>query len=103
MKSLVTGGAGFIGSNLVDKLVQLGHDVIVFDNLNTGRLSNLNKVKNKIKILNIDITKDFLDDYFKNVDQVFHLAGIADIVPSILNPKNYFDANLKSKQFKFKI
>jgi UDP-glucose 4-epimerase len=95
MKCLVTGGAGFIGSNLVDKLVQLGHDVIVLDNLNTGRLSNLSKVKNKVKILNIDITKDFLDDYFKNVDQVFHLAGIADIVPSILNPKNYFDANLK--------
>ena len=94
MKCLVTGGAGFIGSNLVDKLVQLGHDVIVLDNLNTGRLSNLSKVKNKVKILNIDITKDFLDDYFKNVDQVFHLAGLADIVPSIKNPKAYFDVNL---------
>ena len=95
MKILVTGGAGFIGSNLVDKLVQLGHDVIVLDNLSTGRLSNLDKVKNKIEILNADITKELLGDHFKNVDQVFHLAGIADIVPSIINPKNYFDANLR--------
>ena len=95
MKILVTGGAGFIGSNLVDKLVQLGHEVIVLDNLSTGRLSNLDKVKNKIEILNADITKELLGDHFKNVDQVFHLAGIADIVPSIINPKNYFDANLR--------
>ena len=95
MKILVTGGAGFIGSNLVEKLVQLGHDVIALDNLSTGRLSNLDKVKNKIEILNTDITKELLDDHFKNVEQVFHLAGIADIVPSIINPKNYFDANLR--------
>ena len=45
MKSLITGGAGFIGSNLVDRLVELGHKVIVLDNLNTGKLSNLNHVK----------------------------------------------------------
>jgi len=95
MKTLVTGGAGFIGSNLVDRLVESGHDVIVLDNLSTGNIINLDKVKNKIKFINIDITKQNLDDYFENVDQVFHLAGIADIVPSILNPKNYFDANLK--------
>ena len=94
MKILVTGGAGFIGSNLVDKLVQSGHSVIVLDNLSTGRLSNLDKVKNKIEILNIDIAKNILDNYFKNVDQVFHLAGIADIVPSIMNPKSYLDSNL---------
>ena len=94
MKILVTGGAGFIGSNLVDKLVQLGHSVIVLDNLSTGRLSNLDKVKNKIEILKIDITKNLLDNHFTNVDQVFHLAGIADIVPSIVNPKSYLDSNL---------
>ena len=43
MKSIVTGGAGFIGSNLVDKLVQLNHEVIVIDNLSSGKLSNLKK------------------------------------------------------------
>ena len=94
MKALVTGGAGFIGSNLVDRLVEYGHDVIVLDNLSTGNITNLDKVKNKIKFINIDITKKNLDDYFEDVDQVFHLAGLADIVPSIKNPKAYFDANL---------
>ena len=94
MKALVTGGAGFIGSNLVDRLVEYGHDVIVLDNLSTGNITNLDKVKNKIKFINIDITKQNLDDYFENVDQVFHLAGLADIVPSIKNPKAYFDVNL---------
>ena len=45
MKSVITGGAGFIGSNLAEKLVQSGHKVIVLDNLSTGRLSNLNNIK----------------------------------------------------------
>ena len=49
-KSLVTGGAGFIGSNLVDALVELNHKVIVIDNLSTGRISNLKKKKKKKKI-----------------------------------------------------
>jgi len=97
MKSLVTGGAGFIGSNLVEKLVELGHEVIVLDNLTTGRMSNLNHVKNKIEFKNVDIsTKDkFFDKYFENVDWVFHLAGLADIVPSIENPTEYFNSNVR--------
>ena len=66
MKCLVTGGAGFIGSNLVEKLVKLGHQVIVFDNMSTGRLSNLNQIKNKIEFVEIDITnsKKSIDNYF---------------------------------------
>ena len=56
MKCLVTGGAGFIGSNLVDRLVKLGYKVVVLDNLSTGRLSNLLQVKNKIKFVNVDVT-----------------------------------------------
>ena len=51
MKCLITGGAGFIGSNLVMRLIKLGHKIIVLDNLSTGRLSNLDPVKNKIKNL----------------------------------------------------
>ena len=94
MKIIVTGGAGFIGSNLVDKLVESGHEVTVLDNLSTGNISNLNKVKDKIKFINIDIAKDKLDNYFESIDYVFHLAGLADIVPSIENPKAYFEVNL---------
>ena len=96
MKCLVTGGAGFIGSNLVEKLVQLKHDVIVLDNLSTGRLSNLNKFISKIAFYKVDITnkKKLLDSYFYKVDWVFHLAGLADIVPSIENPEKYFNSNV---------
>ena len=97
MKSLVTGGAGFIGSNLVDQLVKIGHQVTVLDNLNTGRISNLEQVKNKIEFINIDISdnKNSINKYFNNVDYVFHLAGLADIVPSILKPNDYFESNVK--------
>jgi len=96
MKSVVTGGAGFIGSNLVDELVRLDHEVIVIDNISTGQLSNLNKAKNKIKFINVDISnsKESFHKYFKNVDWVFHMAGRADIVPSITNPKSYFNSNV---------
>ena len=97
MKSVVTGGAGFIGSNLVDHLVLKGHKVIVLDNFSTGRRSNLSHhKKNKVKIVKTDISKNNqLDKYFKGVNYVFHLAGLADIVPSITNPNNYFQTNVK--------
>ena len=95
MNILVTGGAGFIGSHLVEHLVQMGHEVAVLDNLCTGKKENLTKVKNKIKFFNEDISKNKdLTKCFKNLDQVFHLAGLADIVPSIKNPKNYYETNV---------
>ena len=95
MKTIVTGGAGFIGSNLVDKLLDLKHDVTVLDNFSTGRPDNLSHIKNKIKLINCDISKkDKWLDEFKGVDWVFHVAGLADIVPSIQNPTSYFEANV---------
>jgi UDP-glucose 4-epimerase len=96
-KVLVTGGAGFIGSNLVDKLVEAGHRVIVLDNLVTGNLDNIKKYKKKIKIVKIDIFKaneNVLQKYFNKVEWVIHLAALADIVPSITNPKDYFNTNV---------
>lgn len=96
MKSLVTGGAGFIGSNLVDQLVKIGHKVIVLDNFCTGRMSNLaHHSKKNVKIIKVDISKNKqIDKYFKDVQYVFHLAGLADIVPSIENPHKYFKTNV---------
>ena len=97
MKSLVTGGAGFIGSNLVDELVKLNHQVIVIDNLSTGKLSNLSQVKNKIKFINTDISNssNLIQKHFNNVDWVFHIAGLANMMQSIENPDAYFQSNVK--------
>ena len=100
MKSIVTGGAGFIGSHLVDKLLDMGHEVIVLDNFSTGRRENLNHVYGKIKLVECDLSTEGLwIEEFKNVDWVFHLASLADIVPSIQNPKGYFQSNVDATFF----
>lgn len=95
-KSLITGGAGFIGSNLTDHLVKAGHKVTILDNFVSGKRSNLSHhSKQNIKIIKIDISKSKnLNKYFKNIDYVFHLAGLAEIIPSIKNPKKYFINNV---------
>lgn len=96
-KALVTGGAGFIGSHLVDKLLQEGYFVVVLDNFSTGRPENLEHQKNNrsLKLIKVDITDlDSILPYFAGIDQVFHLAALADIVPSIVNPMSYFRSNV---------
>ena len=95
-KSIITGGAGFIGSNLTDHLVRIGHKVIILDNFVSGKKSNLSHHKKKnVKIFKTDISKrKNLDRYFKGADYVFHLAGLAEIIPSIKNPKKYFVNNV---------
>ncbi len=97
MKTLVTGGAGFIGSHLSELLIANGHEVVVVDNLKGGRLSNLKKVKEhpNFSFYEIDIRdKGRLTPAFDGVDWVFHLAGLADIVPSIENPQDYYEVNV---------
>lgn len=97
-KSIVTGGAGFIGSHLVDLLLLKDFEVQVVDNLRGGRLTNLSH-----HLSNPNFTfheMDILDlasniSIFEGVDYVFHLAGIGDIVPSIENPSLYFDTNIQ--------
>jgi UDP-glucose 4-epimerase len=97
MKCLVTGGAGFIGSNLVDKLVAKNHKVIVIDDLSTGRIANLSKNKKNVTFFKYDISKDLsrFKNKLRNIDWIFHLAGKADIVPSINNPNEYFKSNVQ--------
>ncbi len=94
-KVIVSGGAGFIGSHLVDALIDQGSEVIVLDNFSTGRPENLDHVADKIKLIQCDIsnTGDW-QDYFENVDKVFHLAALADIVPSIEKPEEYYRTNV---------
>ena len=94
-KCLVTGGAGFIGSHLVDALVSKGCDVTVIDNLSTGRIENLVDVVDKIRVIECDVSeRGDWESAFSNVDWVFHLAALADIVPSIKQPDEYFRANV---------
>jgi len=97
MKVLVTGGAGFIGSHLADLLIETGHKVVVIDNLSNGRLNNINHLldNKNFKFHELDIINlDEIKPIFKNVDWVFHMAGMADIVPSIESPKKYYDCNV---------
>lgn len=95
MKIIVTGGAGFIGSHLVEYLVNKKHNVTVIDNLSTGRLENIQHLKKKINFINADISKKGnWTKYFKKAEVVYHLAAIADIVPSIKNPSKYFESNV---------
>ena len=83
-KILVTGGAGFIGSHLVDRLIALGHDVVILDNLTTGRKENINQ---QAKLIECDISDhEDIQPHFNDVEGVFHLAAQARIQPSIQNP-----------------
>ena len=96
--AIVTGGAGFIGSHMVDLLVQRGFEVRVIDNLAGGRETNLAQHAGNSKV-----SAEFRDirEYepgsalFKGVRYVFHFAGIGDIVPSIEKPTEYMSANVQ--------
>jgi len=93
--TLITGGAGFIGSHLVDALIQRDQDVIVLDNFSTGRPQNLAHIVDKIQLIECDISQTGeWQDYFKGVDRVYHLAALADIVPSIEKPDHYYQSNV---------
>jgi len=95
MKAIVTGGFGFIGSHLVEFLLSKNFKVIVIDNLSTGKKENLKNSIKKIKFVKADISnKKKIIKHFKGVDFVFHLAALADIVPSIQNPNEYFRSNV---------
>lgn len=92
MKCLVTGGAGFIGSNLVDFLISNGKEVIIIDDLSTGKKENVNPEATFIQedIVNLEKIKPLFDD----VDFVFHLAALPRIQPSFDDPIEHEEANV---------
>ena len=93
-KAVVIGGAGFIGSNLVDRLIDEGIEVIVIDNLSTGKKENINP---KAKFIACDIAQtkmDFLIKQIEGVDVLFHLAALARVQPSIDDPIPFNEVNI---------
>ena len=97
MKCLVTGGAGFIGSHLVDRLLADGNQVKVIDNFSTGRQENLSHQRDNknLTVIKADVSDfDSIKTHFHGVEMVFHIAALADIVPSIVNPLDYYRANV---------
>ncbi|PIN75986.1 LPS biosynthesis protein WbpP [Candidatus Woesearchaeota archaeon CG10_big_fil_rev_8_21_14_0_10_37_12] len=95
MKILVTGGAGFIGSHIVDALVQESHTIIVYDNLSAGKKENIAHHKNNINLVEADIT-DFqtLNESCQNVDVILHLAASNSVPRSLKEPEKFFHNNI---------
>jgi UDP-glucose 4-epimerase len=93
MKILVTGGAGFIGSHVVDAYLELGHEVVVVDNLSSGSIENLNP---KAKFYKMDIRDSDIEDLFKNEkpDVVNHHAAQMDVRKSVEDPIYDADVNI---------
>jgi len=95
-KILVTGGAGFIGSWLAEALVQLGAQVVILDNLCTGKFQNLNPILKSINFVEGDIRNStLLQRVARDKDYVFHLAATASVPTSVRNPEYDFDVNAK--------
>jgi UDP-glucose 4-epimerase len=94
---LVTGGAGFIGSHLVDKLVDEGYSVRILDNLSSGRIENIGRHlgRSGIEFMNIDLKdKSRVSEAVKGVETVFHYAANPEVRVSTVSPDIHFDENI---------
>ena len=95
MKILVTGGAGFIGSHLVDLLLSQNHQVVVLDNFSTGKLNNLPKADRALSIVNGDIrSSDTVEQAAIGCDAIVHLAAVASVQASVEDPCGTHQVNL---------
>ena len=96
---MITGGAGFIGSHLAEKLLEREDRVKIIDDLNTGKRENLEKIYDKIEFIHGDI-RDFeiISDNCEGVDGIFHQAARASVQDSFKKPEEYFDVNVKGTE-----
>jgi len=97
MISIVTGGCGFIGSHLVDRLIKMGHEVRVIDDLSAQENEEF-YFNEKAKYWQKDISKDDCSHIFNNADYVFHLAARSRIQPTIGSPNSCFEVNVVGTQ-----
>ena len=104
MHFAVTGGAGFIGSHLVNYLIKEGHSISVIDNLSYGKKQNLAEVSDQIKFYQEDI-RDFeaMKKILKNVDGIFHQAALTVVQDSLKKPQEYQDVNVSGTENIFKL
>jgi len=104
MKFAVTGGAGFIGNNIVRLLLEQGHQVKVIDNLHSGKIENISDIYEQVKFENIDI-RDFdkLSSTLNGVDGVFHEAALTVVQESFEKEEEYYDVNVTGTEIIFKI
>ena len=95
-KAIVTGGAGFIGSHMVELLLENGYKVIAVDDMSNGQFDNVEIFRSNpnFEFRQIDLAKEFDDSFFGDTNYVFHMAALADIVPSINKPVKYHEANV---------
>lgn len=96
-RAIVTGGMGFIGSHIVDSLIEKGLEVTVIDDMSATENEKFYKNKNAKNVVK-DISKDNCEDLFKEVDCVFHLAARSRIQPTIGNPSECFEVNVVGTQ-----
>ena len=95
MKALVTGGAGFIGSHLVEQLVEQGVETIVYDNLTSGHFGNLENVRSNLRLVQADVRDtDALIQAMQGVDWVFHLAALTSVAQSVAQPLLFRENNI---------
>ncbi len=95
MKVLVTGGAGFIGSNLCDRLVAEGHEVVVIDNYCSGKPENLAHLEGKVKIIEDSILNiGRYEDELQGVQRIYHLAALTSGYDSLFEPEPYHSTNI---------
>ena len=100
MKYLITGGAGFIGSHLAEKLIARGDQVVVFDNLSTGSANNLSRIKDKIKFEQGNILdKVVIDKLVADSDHVVHLAAALGVLNIVNKPLESLKTNLQGSEF----
>jgi UDP-glucose 4-epimerase len=104
MKFAVTGGAGFIGNNIVRYLIKHNHDVVVIDNLHAGKTKNLSGLFNEIEFHKLDVrNKSGIAKVLQDVDGVFHEAALVAVQESFRKPKEYFDVNVRGTRNVFEI
>jgi len=94
MRTAITGGAGFIGSNIAATLLAQGHEVVIVDNFSTGRAQNLQKIRDHIRVIEGDIRESsVLENAFEGVEVVYHEAALPSVKRSVEDPLSSHESN----------